>query len=196
MSLTCTTGSFSNYHNPIARARVMLSRNMFSRSRASEQTPDSIEFTEYHDRAEDAEQLIQEHSQATRSSEKRGLVVTCIIQGLFFLWIPFVLTFVVLNFLSHVVGATLRCLGEHWHVELFNPNVSVPIANLKRFDKRDHNILGALQLLAKVIEIWFGSIVAVLVSLITFRIAEKDKGLPIGLIISRTLSEMAISWVQ
>ena len=130
------------------------------------------------------EQLKSEPCQPSqpKQSKPRGLLVTCIFQVFCFLWIPFILTFIVLNFLQHIVGATIWCLGRHCHVELFNPVTSIPIANLDHFDKRDHDVLVALQLFAKVAEIWFGFIVASLVSLIVFRLAERPKGLPIGLI--------------
>lgn len=162
----------------------MFSRNMFWQSRASDHIPDSLNLNDrsQSNRSEDDERLITESYRPTQSSESRGLVATYIVQVFFFLWIPLVLTFVVFNFKNHIVGATLWCLGKHCHVELFNPIISVPVANLERFDKRDHDILGAMQLLAKAVEIWFGFIATALVALITFKIAEKSKGLPIGLI--------------
>lgn len=132
--------------------------------------------------SEEGEQLDPELPQPLQSFDRRGLFVTCIIQGLCFLWVPAILTFVVLNFVQHLVGATVWCLGRHCYVELFNPVISVPISNLQHFDERDHDVLGVLQLISKVAEIWFGFIAAALVSLITFRIAEREKGLSIGLI--------------
>lgn len=161
----------------------MFPRNIFWRSRNSDPIPNGVELGNIPENGPEVnERLIPEPCQLSQTVEGRGLVVTFIIQGLFFLWIPFVLTFVVLNFRNHKVGATIWCMGQHCHVELFNPVISVPIANLEHFDGRDHNILGAMQILAKAVEIWFGFIVAALVSLITFRIAEKKKGLPIGLL--------------
>ena len=64
----------------------------------------------------------------------------------------------------------------------FNPVTSIPTSNVDHFDKRDHGVFTALQSISKVAEIWFGFIVASLVSLIGPRLAEKQKGLPIELI--------------
>ena len=52
--------------------------------------------------------------------------------------------------------------------------------NLREFDKRDHTLLGWLQLAAEALEIWFGLVAAALVYLLTFMIAGKSDGLPIG----------------
>jgi hypothetical protein len=164
----------------------MFLQNLFKRRRSSDQIRDSIilDSEPQSHNSESDDRPTSESYQPSQSAEERRLLVTCLTQALSFMWIPFVLTFMVFNFMNHIVGATLWCLGEHCDVELFNPVISIPIENLERFDKRDHNILGAMQILAKVFEIWFGLIVAALVSLTTFRIAEKKKGLPIGLITS------------
>jgi hypothetical protein len=164
----------------------MFLQNLFKRSRTSDQARDSfiLENEPQSNNSEGDDRPTSGSYQPSQSAEKRKLLVTCLIQALSFMWIPFVLTFMVFNFMNHIVGATLWCLGKHCDVELFNPVISIPIENLERFDKRDHNILGAMQILAKVFEIWFGLIVAALVFLTTFRIAEKKKGLPIGLITS------------
>lgn len=159
---------------------------MFWRKGAPEDISESISLA-YQPQSNDSdegEQLKPEPCQPSQSKSPRhrGLIVTCVFQGACFLWIPFILTFIVLNFLQHVVGATVWCLGRNCHVELFNPVTSIPISNLDRFDKRDHDVLGALQLFAKVAEIWFGFIVASLVSLVILRLADRPQGLPKGLI--------------
>lgn len=159
---------------------------MFWRKGTSQDLSESISLA-YQPQSNDSdegEQLKPEPRQPSqpKSPKHRGLIVTCIFQGVCFLWIPFILTFIVLNFLQHVVGATVWCLGRNCHVELFNPVASIPISNRHRFDRRDHDVLWALQVFAKVAEIWFGFIVVSLVSLVIFRLAERPEGLPIGLI--------------
>jgi hypothetical protein len=62
----------------------------------------------------------------------------------------------------------------------FNPVRAVPLQNLRDFDKQSHNLLGALQFVAKALEIWFGLIVLALVYLVTFLIAGNSDGLPIA----------------
>jgi hypothetical protein len=49
-----------------------------------------------------------------------------------------------------------------------------------RFDRNDHNLLGALQLVAKALEVWLVAISVALVNLVTMRFASKEEGLPIG----------------
>jgi hypothetical protein len=157
---------------------------MFWRKDRREDICESISLAYQPNDSEESEQLKPDPRRPSqpKSPKQRGLIVACVFQAICFLWIPFILTFIVLNFLQHVVGATIWCLGRHCHVELFNPVFSVPISNLDHFDKRDRDVLGALQLFAKVAEIWFGFIVASLVTLITFKLAERQKGLPIRLI--------------
>jgi len=51
---------------------------------------------------------------------------------------------------------------------------------MHRFDHDDHNLLGALQLVAKALEVWFELIAGALVYLVTMLLAGKKEGLPIG----------------
>lgn len=83
--------------------------------------------------------------------------------------------------LSKQIAEGTCALRRHCHVGLFNPITSIPISKLDHFDKRDHDVLVALQVFAKVAEVWFRFIVASLVSLIIFRLAERQKGLSIEL---------------
>jgi hypothetical protein len=114
--------------------------------------------------------------------DKRGLISTCIVQAVYILWLAPILTLLIFNFRTHIVGASAWCPRNDCHAGIFNPDISMPIENLRRFDKQDHNLLGALQVVAKIIEIWFTLIVAALVSRLTFLLAKKRKGLTIGLL--------------
>jgi hypothetical protein len=113
--------------------------------------------------------------------DKRGTISTYIIQTVYILWLAPILTLLIFNFRTHIVGASAWCPRKNCHAGIFNPVMSTPIENLRRFDKRDHNLLGALQIVAKIIEIWFTLIVAALVSRLTFLLAKKKSGLTIGL---------------
>jgi hypothetical protein len=112
--------------------------------------------------------------------KKRGWRPTLLIQLACFLWLLPIAALLTLNFKNHVVGASAWCPDRDCYVGWFNPVRSVPLQNLRSFDKRDHNLLGALQFVSKALEIWFSLIAAALVYLITFLIAGKRDGLPIG----------------
>jgi hypothetical protein len=111
---------------------------------------------------------------------KRGWLPTLLIQLACFLWLLPIVALLTLNFKNHIVGASAWCPDRDCYVGWFNPVRSVPLQNLRSFDKRDHNLLGALQFVAKALEIWFSLIAAALVYLITFLIAGKRDGLPVG----------------
>jgi hypothetical protein len=112
--------------------------------------------------------------------KKRGWLPTLLIQLACFLWLLPIAALLTLNFKNHIVGASAWCPDRDCYVGWFNPVRSVPLQNLRSFDKRDHNLLGALQFVAKALEIWFSLIAAALIYLITFLIAGKRDGLPIG----------------
>ena len=112
--------------------------------------------------------------------DKRGWLPTLLIQSACFLWLLPIAALLALNFEKYIVGASAWCPDRDCYVGWFNPVRSVPLQNLRSFDKRDHNLLGALQFVAKALEIWFSLIATALVYIITFLIAGKRDGLPIG----------------
>ena len=114
------------------------------------------------------------------SSGQRGCLRTLLLQTGCLLWLLPITALLTLNFKRHIVGASAWCPDRDCHVGWFNPIRSVPMENLREFDKRDHTLLGWLQLAAKALEIWFGLVAAALVYLLTFMIAGKSDGLPIG----------------
>lgn len=65
---------------------------------------------------------------------------------------------------------------------MFNSLPSVPEMLLAEHDHENHNLLGALQLVAKALEIWFILICSWLVYLITMFLAGRKAGLPIAYI--------------
>lgn len=127
------------------------------------------------------------HNQATlelgkhpQLAEKRSWLKTVLFQTACALWILPVAVLLTLNIKKHIVGASAWCPDKDCYVGWYNPVRSIPLANLRDFDRRDHNLLGALQFAAKALEIWFELIALALVYLITFLIAGKRDGLPIG----------------
>lgn len=116
----------------------------------------------------------------TQLAEKRSWLSTALIQFVCFLWLVPVVALLILNFKKHVIGASAWCPKQDCFVGWFNQVISVPIQNLEKFDRHDHDILGAIQLVAKALEIWFIVVSMLLVYLLTFIIAGKKDGLPIG----------------
>lgn len=87
-------------------------------------------------------------------AKPRNWITTSIIQLACLLWLAPVITLLVLNFKGHVVGASAWCPNQNCQVGWFNIQ-SVAQHNLYKFDRRDHNLLGVLQLVAKALEIWY-----------------------------------------
>lgn len=113
-------------------------------------------------------------------SEKRRWPMTLLVQIAPFFWMLPIIALLTLNLKKYIIGPSAYCPNQDCFVGWFNPVSSVPQSNLQSFDRRDHNLLGGLQLAAKALEIWFELISVALVYLITFHIAEKKDGLPIG----------------
>jgi hypothetical protein len=89
-------------------------------------------------------------------------------------WLAPILAVSVLNFRSYVVGTNLscgvrRCRADPWAVEA---------AGSQQFESHDHEILNALQLVAKALEIWFVFLAGVVVFGLTILLAGKGDGLP------------------
>jgi hypothetical protein len=114
--------------------------------------------------------------------DRHGLIVTFILQLACFLWLAPIVTLLVLNFMPYVVGASAWCPNRKCNPGLFAPSLSITIENTERFDRQDHNLLGALQIVAKLLEIWFTLIAAALVSKMTFWLARRNEGLPVELL--------------
>lgn len=74
-----------------------------------------------------------------------------------------------------IIGADARCPFGHCFVDAENdPDI------LAKYSMQSRNLLGILQILAKVLEVWFCVIAAWLVYLTTMILAGGQKGLPIA----------------
>jgi len=125
---------------------------------------------------------VKPDGQKKPSQGRHGLIVTFIIQLACFLWLAPIVTLLVFNFMEFVVGASAWCPNRKCNPSLFDDSISTPIETLQRFDKQDHNLLGALQIVAKLLEIWFTLIAGALVSKLTFRLARRREGFPMELL--------------
>jgi hypothetical protein len=89
-----------------------------------------------------------------------------------------------LNFKGWVVGAGVGCRLSSLKNACEIDRQLNGAEKAAKLDKIDHDILGALQIVAKVLEIWFMIIAASLVYDLTIILAAKRNGLPIGYFLS------------
>jgi hypothetical protein len=94
-------------------------------------------------------------------------------------WIVPIVILLTINFKGWIVGASVGCGFRKSKCDLdpFAPNA---IAEAQKLDRDDHNILGALQIVAKALEVWFILISITLVYHLTMLLAVEEDGLPIG----------------
>ncbi|KAH0536478.1 hypothetical protein FGG08_006659 [Glutinoglossum americanum] len=99
-------------------------------------------------------------------------------------WIVPIVILLILNFNSWVVGAGVGCRlklrKDGCYIDLLSTDGPDTAERAKRLDKRDHEILGGLQFVAKGLEVWFTIIAASLIYDLTILLALKIGGLPIG----------------
>lgn len=157
------------------------------RSREKAGFPKGPTVTEYHSLSDFSQSSPELGSDPTFEAERRPQhtsskrwVVTLLFQLLGLLWVVPILTLLILNFKNHIIGASAWCPNGHCWVDAWNPATSVPQHNMEKFDKDNHNLLGALQLVSKALEVWFSLIATSLVYIVTMAVASKSHGLPIG----------------
>lgn len=122
---------------------------------------------------------IQSLSIAPKRKPKRqlGSVVHILTHVVGFLWIAPIVTLLVLNFKNHVIGASIWCPRGKCNAQAYGDNA---IATASKLDGEDHNILGALQFVAKGLEVWFMVVATSLVYDVALFLAKSNGGLPIG----------------
>ncbi|KAL4733160.1 hypothetical protein BDV11DRAFT_214303 [Aspergillus similis] len=96
-----------------------------------------------------------------------------------FLWLGPALTLLVLNFRGHIVGAGLNC-GSHCRVDPFSTS---QVQQIDRLDGTNRNVLGALQFVAKGLEVWFMYVAASLIYRCALHLSAKDNRLPVSLLL-------------
>jgi hypothetical protein len=95
-----------------------------------------------------------------------------------FVWLGPTLALFVLNFKEYIIGAGIGCHGLECRIDPYSTN---QVQQTQALDKKNHDILGALQFVAKALEIWFMFIAGNLVFNIALRLAKKDL-LPLSLL--------------
>lgn len=112
--------------------------------------------------------------------EHRSWVTTIIWQTIALAWLVPIVMLLYWNFTNYIIGASAWCPDTGCYLNAFNGNSEVPQERMRQYDKNDHDLLGALQFVAKGLEVWFTIIAAALMYLITMEFAGKKEGLPVG----------------
>lgn len=97
------------------------------------------------------------------------------------LWLAPAIILLYLNFTKTIIGNTLWC-PSHDCVVLGRSQSSTEQA--ARYDRRDHDVNGALLFAQKGIEVWFIAVATLLVYDIAMMIARREDGLPVGYLLS------------
>ena len=98
-----------------------------------------------------------------------------------FLWVVPIATLLALNFKHQIIGASVWCPGGNCDSHMWEEDAVTRAAKL---DRNDHNTLGALQFVAKILEVWFMLIATALIYDIAMIMARMPGGLPIGFLLT------------
>ena len=97
------------------------------------------------------------------------------------LWLVPIITLLYLNFSHHIIGASAWCPYGDCNAEGATENA---IKRARELDRQDHDLNGALQFVAKALEVWFVFIATSLVYDIAILFAKKGRGLPVGYLLA------------
>ena len=97
------------------------------------------------------------------------------------LWLAPIIALLVLNYKRHVIGASVWCPKGKCSADPFGDNA---IARAEELDLHDHDILGALQFVAKALEVWFMIAATSLLFDVAMLFAKKGRGLPVGFLLT------------
>ncbi|KAL8875924.1 MAG: hypothetical protein Q9198_005789, partial [Flavoplaca austrocitrina] len=97
------------------------------------------------------------------------------------LWIAPIVTLLWLNFSKYIIGASAWCPGGNCNAEGNSDNA---IERASKLDRQDHNVNGALQFVAKALEVWFMFVATSLVYDMGVMFAKKGRGLPVGYLLT------------
>ena len=123
----------------------------------------------------------EEIERPDRRRPKHSWLWIVITQFLGALWLAPIIYLLYLNISSYVIGPSVWCPRGHCPAD---PLASDAVGRAQRFDKHDHNTLGALQFVAKALELWFIFVACALLYHITMLLASSEHGLPVGLLTS------------
>ncbi|KAL3430684.1 hypothetical protein BDV09DRAFT_199443 [Aspergillus tetrazonus] len=96
-----------------------------------------------------------------------------------FLWLGPALALLILNFRGHIIGAGLNC-GSHCRIDPFSTS---QVQQIDRLDGTNRNVLGALQFVAKGLEVWFMYVAASLIYRSALHLSAKDNRLPVSMLL-------------
>ena len=106
---------------------------------------------------------------------------TLITQFLGFLWVAPIILLLYFNFAGYIIGPSASCPASGCKADpLATGNSNWAL----KLDHNDHNTLGALQIVAKVLELWFLFVAISLVYNLAMILASREGGLPLGLLSS------------
>jgi hypothetical protein len=94
-----------------------------------------------------------------------------------FLWLGPAITLLVFYFKGHIIGAGIGCRGNGCRVDPYSTD---QVEQVQKLDKKNRDILGALQLVAKALELWFMFVAADLVYSASLWVAWKN-ALPLSM---------------
>lgn len=138
-----------------------------------------FEMHRFHSTPSGQENLVTYTDQPTTTGNKSKRLSPVLNWRLLFglLWIAPILILLWLNFSHHVIGGTAWCLKKPCGVIQYNPESEVTTNSLiDKYDKANHNLLGALQFAAKALEVWFMYIASSLVYLAAYTLARRTGG--------------------
>ncbi|KAL8823637.1 MAG: hypothetical protein Q9191_005678 [Dirinaria sp. TL-2023a] len=122
---------------------------------------------------------VAESPRPTKNRRRWPLSVHVLSHVFGILWLVPIILLLVLNFKQHIIGASVWCPVGKCNADSYG-DASNAIARANRLDKEDHNILGALQFVAKALEVWFMFIATALLYDVALCLAKQRGGLPIG----------------
>ncbi|KAL4917362.1 hypothetical protein BDW62DRAFT_201792 [Aspergillus aurantiobrunneus] len=135
--------------------------------------------------AADPDQRLQSQNQDPRArdllnSSKRSFLRLLHPRNLVgFLWLGPSLAILILNFRGHIIGAGLNC-GSHCRID---PYSTSQVEQIERLDGTNRDVLGALQFVAKGLEVWFMYVAAGFVYRLALHLSAKDNRLPVSLLL-------------
>ncbi|KAL2812726.1 hypothetical protein BJX63DRAFT_432426 [Aspergillus granulosus] len=118
-------------------------------------------------------------NQATVEAARRGLIRFLDYRNIIgFLWLGPALTLLILNFKGYVIGAGLDCAGCQ-----IDPYSNDRVRHIQNLDRTNRNVLGALQFVAKALEVWFMYVAGSFVYRSVLYLSARDRRLPISLLL-------------
>ncbi|KAL2846189.1 hypothetical protein BJY01DRAFT_247361 [Aspergillus pseudoustus] len=96
-----------------------------------------------------------------------------------FLWLGPALALLILNFRNHIIGSGLNC-RSHCRID---PYSTGQVEQIERLDGTNRDVLGALQFVAKGLEVWFMYVAASFIYILAVNLSAKDDRLPVSLLL-------------